>query len=149
MTDIIQCFPPELSNQVLGHVFVPEVQRGWEVVPAWTRVHRTRCRQVNRTFRDAIVASSLIQHKIEPFSAGLEYNAAAGIGLTDSRQVFLEYRSRLDPLYPNEEVTLDGVCREGVGLSTTGGGIYAITENDSLRLLTFGSGPSQGALYKE
>lgn len=79
----------------------------------------------------------------------MEYNAAAGIGLTDSRKTFLEYRPNLDSLYPSEGVTSDGVRREDVGLSTTGGGIYAITENDSLRLFTLGSSTSRGVSCKE
>ena len=78
------------------------------------------------------MASPLIQHKIELYSAGFKYNAAAGIELADSKKAFLEYRSNLDSLRPSEEVTLDGVRREDAVSSTTVGGVYANAKNGSL-----------------
>lgn len=80
----------------------------------------------------------------------MEYNAAAGIGLADNREAFLQYRSNLDSLCPIEERTIDDTHweRGDVGSSMAVGGIYAITEGDSLRLLGLGSA-SRGISHKE
>ena len=100
--------------------------------------------QVNRSFRDAVLASPLIQHKIDLYATGLEYNAAAGISLADSREALLRYRSGLDSLRPVEERTVNLQRRFQCGAS---GGAYVIV-NDSIRLFTLGSA-SRGIPPKE
>jgi hypothetical protein len=96
--------------------------------------------QVNRIFRDAIVASPLVQHRIDLFSAGLEYNAGAGVSLTDSRDALLRYRSNPDPLCRTGNVHGDFVM--------TAGGVYAALKDGSVRLFTLSS-PSRGIQHRE
>ena len=82
------------------------------------------------------------------FAAGFEYNTTSGISLADSRKAFLQYRSNLDALRPNEERLLDHL-RPGHGHdATTVGGVYATILRDSVRLVTLGSA-SRGIPYKE
>ncbi|KAF9649099.1 hypothetical protein BDM02DRAFT_3114465 [Thelephora ganbajun] len=132
MVDLTQKLPTELLAEILGHASVPDV---------------LRFKQVNRAFRDAILASPFIQHKIEPLGAGLEYNAAAGISLADSKKSFLQYRSNLNSLRPIEKRTVDNLRSNHGSDSKAGGGVYAIVE-DSIRLFSLGSA-SRRIPYKE
>jgi hypothetical protein len=101
--------------------------------------HRRRW-QVNRIFRDTIVASPLAQHKIDLFSTGLEYNDGAGISLTDSREALLRYRSNPDPLCRIEDEYTDSV--------RAAGGVYATMKDGLVRLFTLSS-PSRGIQHRE
>jgi hypothetical protein len=103
--------------------------------------------QVSRTSRYAILASPLIQHKIDLFVAGLEYNAAAGIDLAESQQALLQYRSSLNSLHPIEERVVGKVQLYGDRWLKTAGGVLAILA-DSVRLFSLGSA-SRGIPYKE
>lgn len=104
--------------------------------------------QVNRNFRDATLASPLLQHKIDLFSTGLEYNAAAGVSLDDSRKALLRYCSSLDSLRPVEEKMMDRKWPEYVELEKPVGGVYPIVNGSSIRLFTMGSA-SRGIPHKE
>ena len=104
--------------------------------------------QVNRIFRDAILTSPLTRHKIELFAAGLEHNAAAGIGLAGSQKAFLQYRATLDSLRPAEERTVDGLQPWHQEHAQSVGGVYAIMKDDAVCLLTLGSA-SRGIPFKE
>ena len=100
--------------------------------------------QVNRIFRDAVHASPLIQHKIDLFAAGLEYNAAAGISFADSKNSFLQYRSGLDTLCPIKKRTVNAR-----GFNSMSGGVCAVIGgDDSIRLFTLGSA-SRGIPHKQ
>ena len=48
------------------------------------------CWQVNRAFRDSILAPP-IQHEIDLYAAGLGYNPGARVSLTDSREALRRY----------------------------------------------------------
>lgn len=99
-----------------------------------------RCSQVNHTFCDAIRVSPLLQHKIDLWAAGLEYNVAAGVRLVDSRNALIQYRSNLNSLRPTEERTIETVRPEPTEeFARAVGGVYAIAAGDSIRLLTLGS----------
>ena len=145
MADITQKLPPELLMEILGHVPVRDVLKFKQVRRnplqdscAGECVERSRYFQVNRVFHDAILASPLIQHKIELFAAGLEYNAAAGIDLVESRKAFLQYKSSLDSLRPIEERVVGGVQVGDDYWSKTAGGVHAVFA-DSVRLFSLGS----------
>lgn len=99
--------------------------------------------QVNRLFRDAVLASPLIQHKIELFAVGLEYNAAAGINLADSKNTLRQYRSSFNSLRPTDERIVN-LMR---GDDWTSGGVYAML-NTSVRLFALGSA-SRGIPHKD
>ncbi|KAF9653285.1 hypothetical protein BDM02DRAFT_3265533 [Thelephora ganbajun] len=131
MADLTQKLPAELLAEILGHVPVLDV---------------LRFKQVNRVFRDAILASPFIRHKIDLFAAGLEYNAAAGIGLAESQKAFLQYRLNLDSLRPIEERTVDNLGPD-TGKPRARGGVYAIVK-ESVRLFSLGSA-SWRIPYKE
>ncbi|KAF9643426.1 hypothetical protein BDM02DRAFT_1471703 [Thelephora ganbajun] len=132
MVDLTQKLPTELLAEILGHASVLDV---------------LRFKQVNRIFRDVILASPLIQHRIELLGAGLEYNAAAGISLADSKKYFLQYRSNLSSLRPIEKRTVDNLRSNHDSYSRAGGGVYAIVE-DSVQLFSLGSA-SRRIPYKE
>jgi hypothetical protein len=99
--------------------------------------------QVNRIFRDVIVASPLVQHRIDLFSVGLEYNAGAGVSLTDSQEALLRYHSNPDPLCQIENVRQDPLN----SIRTTGG-VHAAVKNGLVRLCTLSS-PSRGIQHRE
>ena len=104
--------------------------------------------QVNRVIHDTILASPLIQHKIDLFLAGLEYNAAAGVDLIESRKAYLQYTgSSLDSLRPIEEKVVDVAQAEPGYPSSTVGGVHAVFA-DSVRLFSLGSA-SRGIPHKE
>ena len=154
MVDITQKLPPELLMEILGHVPVRDVLKFKQVRRnplqdscAGECVERSRYLQVNRVFHDAVLASPLIQHKIDLFAAGLEYNAAAGIDLVESRKAFLQYSSSVDLLHPIEEKVVGEVQSDGNRWSKTAGGVLAIFA-DSVRLFALGSA-SRGISYKE
>ena len=90
----------------------------------------------------------MIQHKIELYAAGLEYNAAAGISLADSRDAFFRYRSNLESLRPVEKRTVENSWTNDVEVISDG--VYAILDDfeDSLRLFTLGSA-SRGIPHRE
>jgi hypothetical protein len=89
----------------------------------------------------------LIQHKIELRAAGLEYNAAAGISLVDSRNALLQYRSNLDSLRPVEKRSFEILQAGKVVHARSGGGAFAIAK-DSVQVFTLGSA-SRGIPHKE
>ena len=93
---------------------------------------RRRSRQVNRAFHDVILASPLIQHKIDLFTTGLEYNAASGTDLAESRQALHQYRRNLNALCPVEEITVENIRipDDDDDLQAVGG-VYAIVEGTS------------------
>ena len=92
-------------------------------------------RQVNRTFRDVILSSPLIQHKIDLYAAGFEYNPAAGIDLAESRKALHQYLSNLDLMRPVEQRTVRNLqCKD----EETAGGIITVV-NESIRAFTLGS----------
>jgi hypothetical protein len=99
--------------------------------------------QVNRIFRDVIVASPLVQHRIDLFSVGLEYNAVAGVSLTDSQEALLRYRSNPDPLCQIENIRQDPLN----SIRTTGG-VHAALKDGLVRLFTLSS-PSRGIQHRE
>ena len=101
--------------------------------------------QVNRIFRDVVHASPLIQHKIDLFGAGLEYNAAAGVSLADSKKALLQYRSSLESLRPIEKRTAE----TEYGIKRISDGICAVAPpGKPIRLFTLGSA-SRGIPHKE
>lgn len=100
--------------------------------------------QVNCVFRDAVLASPLIQHKIDLFATGLEYNAAAGVSLADSKKSLLRYHSSLETLRPIEERVMNLEPR----FERASGGTYAIAFVSSVRVFTLGSA-SRGIPHKE
>ena len=103
--------------------------------------------QVNRIFRDAVITSPLIPHKIDLFSAGFEYNAGTRVSLADSQQALLQYRSSMDSLHPIEERMVECLQTYHTGFETTGG-VHVILKNGSVWLFTLGSA-SRGILHKE
>ena len=110
---------------------------------------RRRLRQVNRAFRDAILLSPLIQHKIDLYAAGFEYNPAAGIDLVESRKALHQYLSNLESMCPIEERSVEKLRVEEYGIDCVraAGGVIAIAD-ESLRLFVLGSS-SRGIPYKE
>jgi hypothetical protein len=108
-------------------------------------IERRWCLQVNRSFRDAIAASPLIQHKIDLFAVGLEYNAAAGISLVDGRKALLQYRSSFDSLRPIEE----RIVHLKRGTASMSGGVYAVASyGGPVQLFALGSA-SRGIPHKQ
>ena len=152
MADITQKLPPELFIKILCYLSIPDVLRVKQVInETITLVDKfaERCPhfQVKRVFHDTILASPLIQLKIDLFATGLERNAKAGIGLSESRKALLQYSSSLASLRPIEEKVVDGVqTYEGYSLKTAGG-VHAVL-TDSVRLFTLGSA-SRGIPSKE
>ena len=116
MTDFTQMLPLELWAEILGRISTRDL---------------LRFKQVNRIFRNAIHTSPLIQHRIDLFVAGLEYNPGSGISLADSRAAFVRYRSNLNPLCPIEPEILRW---ENLGLNNTAGGVYATTDGHLVKL---------------
>ena len=100
MTDICQIFPPELLTEILGHVSGRDIPRLLQVntKPLYVNrpAKRRRYSQVNRTFYDIVLGSTVLRHRMDLFSAGLEYNATAGANLTDSKTALSQYRSNLE-----------------------------------------------------
>jgi hypothetical protein len=148
MADITQKFPPEILTEILSHVPVRDVLKFEQVrrnplqhLYAGGRVECSRYFQVNRVFRDAVRASPLIKHKIELFAAGLEYNAAAGINLPESREAFRERASNLGLLFAIEETVVPlEVQLDFVNISKTAGGVHAVyTGSGPVRLFSLGS----------
>ena len=90
----------------------------------------------------------MIQHKLDLFATGFEYNAGAGISLADSREALLRYRSSLDTLRPIGERTVESRRAYGADSASTVGGVCAIVKEDSVRLFTLGSS-SRGIPYNE
>ena len=154
MTDITQSLPLELLIGILSHVSVPDVVSVKQVrmkppqylCPA-RLVERSLYFQVNCAFRDAILASPLIQLKIDLFAAGLEYNAAAGIDLAESQKALLRYSSSLNSLRPIEKRMVTEIRAENQYRSNTAGGVHAVFI-DSIRLRSLGSA-SRGIPSKE
>ena len=103
--------------------------------------------QINRVFRDVILASPLIQHKIELYAAGLEYNATAGTSLTDSKGAFARYRSNLGSLCPVEKGAVEILKTRLADHAKSGGGVFMIVK-DSVRVFTLDS-PSRGIPHSE
>jgi hypothetical protein len=95
--------------------------------------------QVNRIFRDAIAVSPLIQHKIDLFSAGFEYNDGTGLSLADSRKAFLQCLSNLDSLCSLEECVIEGLQVDDERFAMTAGDVHAVGNGRSVRLFTSGS----------
>jgi len=62
--------------------------------------------QVNHAFRDVVLSSPLVQHKLDLHAVGLEHNPAAGIDLTESRKAFSQHLASYDALSPIEERTV-------------------------------------------
>ena len=87
----------------------------------------------------------MIQHKLDLFAAGFEYNAAAGTGLAESRKAFHQYRSNLDSLHPVEERAVGNLRIPEYDDLKVAGGVYAIMK-ESVRLFTLGSA-SRGIPY--
>lgn len=104
--------------------------------------------QVNHTFRDAILASPVIRHKIDLFAVGLEYNEASGVSLNDSQKALLQYRTSLGTLRPIEEKTVNSMPWWNGNCAEAAGGVYSIIEGGSVRLFTLGSA-SRGITHKE
>ena len=103
--------------------------------------------QVNRVFHDAILASPLIQLKIDLFAAGLEHNATSGIDLAESRKALLQYSSSLGSLRPIKQRTVHQI-QSGMGYwARTTGGVHAVI-NGSVWLFSLGSA-SRGIPYKQ
>jgi hypothetical protein len=102
--------------------------------------------QVNRIFRDIILGSPLIQHRIELFAAGFEYNAATSVSIADSREALLKSTLGLESLRPTETRVVENL-RTGPTVTKTSGGVYAIMQ-DSVRMFTLGSA-LRGTPYKE
>lgn len=133
MSELTQTLSPDLLIEILGHVSVQDI---------------LRLKQVNRVFRDVILTSGLIQHRIDLFAAGFEHNAAAGISLTDSRKALLKYESNPYSLVPVGERAVDGI-EEWNGRGTrAAGGVFAVLGNDSVRLVSPGSA-SRGIQHEE
>jgi len=105
--------------------------------------------QVNRAFRDVVLSSPLIQHKLDLHAIGLEHNPAAGIDLTESRKAFCQYLTSYCALSPTEERTMVDNLRTSADVEyiKVAGGVYAILE-DQVRLFTLGS-VSRGIPYNE
>ena len=103
--------------------------------------------QVSRAFRDAIVASPLVQHKIKLFTARFQYNVATPVGLADSKRALLQHRANWDSLLPVEERTVDDLQRGSEYSPGSAGGVYAMMK-DPVRLFSPGS-TSRGIPYKE
>ena len=96
-------------------------------------------RQVDRAFRDAILISPLIQHKIDLYAAGFEHNPASGIDLAESRRALHQYLSNLNSLCPVEKRSVENLRLQNVGdILKASGGVIA-TVNESVRLFTLGS----------
>ena len=106
---------------------------------------RRRLRQVNRAFRDAILLSPSIQHKINLYAVGFEYNPAAGIDIAESRKALHQYLSNLDSLCPIEERSVEKLRVEEHGIDrvrAAGGAIVIVDE--PVRLLALGSSTRRG-----
>jgi len=100
---------------------------------------RRRCLQVNRAFRDVILSSPLIQHKIDLYGAGFEHNPAAGIDLAESRKALRRHLSNLDPFSPVQEWVVDNPrISDDISNIKAAGGVIAMI-NESVRLFTLGS----------
>ena len=82
------------------------------------------------------------------FSAGLEYNAGAGVSLDDSRKALLQYRSSLDSLRPTEVRVADRLWPDQTEFEYSAGGVYPNVDGSSLRLFTMGP-TSRGVPQKE
>ena len=96
--------------------------------------------QVNRTFRDAIHTSPLLQHKIDLCATGFEHNTAAGVSLVESRNAFVQYRSNLDSLRPVEKRKVKTLKPSPtIDFAKAAGGVYATPAESSVRLFTPGS----------
>ena len=97
--------------------------------------------QVNGAFRDVVLSSPLIRHKLDLHSVGLEHNPAAGIDLTESRKAFRRHLVSHDALSPIEEMTVDGLRTPNDWVhAKTAGGVYAILKDPvEVRLFTLGS----------
>lgn len=121
MVDFTQLLPAELLTEILENATVPDV---------------LRLQRVSRVFHDIVLASPLLQHKIELYGAGFVYNAASGISVADSRRALLQYleNSRKFTTMIRKKI----MVHPAEGKGKIEGGVYA-TIQDSVKLLSFGS----------
>ena len=145
MRDIGQSLPLELLIEILSHVPVPDVLRLKQVrsrPPQYACMDELaecgRYLQVNHAFYNATIASPLVQHRVDLFKVGLEYNATAGVNLDESRKALLQYNTCLKSLSPIEKRVVDFLPpSEGYSFKTAGG-VHAVVKN-SVRLFSPGS----------
>ena len=90
----------------------------------------------------------MIQHKIDLYAAGFEYNPAAGIDLSESRKALHQYLSNLDLLRPAEERVENLWDWDDINHLKTAGGVVATVVDKSIRLFALGSS-SRRIPYKE
>ena len=81
----------------------------------------------------------MVQHKIDLYAAGFEYNPAAGIELTESRKALHQYLSNLDQLRPVEMLTVENprINEDPENIKVAGSVIVIV--NESVRLFALGS----------
>ena len=90
----------------------------------------------------------MIQHKLDLYAAGLEYNSIVGVDLAESRRAFDQYLSNLDSLSFVEKRTVNDLqAPEDCKVSMTASGVHAVVDA-SVRLFTLGSA-LRGIPYKE
>jgi hypothetical protein len=89
----------------------------------------------------------LIQHKIDLFAAGLEYNVATRVDLDSSRAAFQSHSS-LDSLRPIEVRAVEVPRMEYQPATVVADGVYCLETQNSIRLFAAGSA-SLGVPYKE
>ena len=81
----------------------------------------------------------MIQHRIDLFAAGFEYNETARIDLDESRKALLRYKSGIDSLRPVEERAVEDPRRNFEHSTKAVGGIHAIVDGDTAHLFALGS----------
>ena len=81
----------------------------------------------------------MIDHKIELYAAGFEYNPAAGIDLAESGKALSQHLSNLYQLRPAEGWEAKNLrVKDNVDNVKSSGGVIAIV-NESVRLFVLGS----------
>jgi hypothetical protein len=143
MTDLTQILPPELLAEVLGYASVLDILRFKQVrtqpFPQTGPLNAELDLQVNRTSHNVVVASTLIQHKIDLYATGMEWNASAGVNVAASQNALRQYRSGLDSLRPIEEEMVTKIQVDHGDNIKAVGGVFAIASNGPVWLFTLGS----------
>ena len=132
MTNFTRLLPLELFVGILEHLparGLPKLKqvRSQPVNLDHVQMGFAECRwclQVNRGFRDFIVASPLVSHRVDLCAAGLVYNARAGASLAISQEALVQYRSGLDLLDQAEDMMVGGT-QGGHPWSSVIGGVCA------------------------
>ena len=96
--------------------------------------------KVTRGFRDLVIHSPQIQHKLDLYAAGLEPNWTTGFTLTDSIKALGEHRSRWKDFNVDSEQQMTARISNSEQ-EATAGGVYGVVTGFEIQFFTLASNP--------